>query len=235
MIKERIPETFQGITGEFVVSDYDSFQRGMRDRAAIPTDKIIEFGIKSGKVLEIGPGPGYLGLEWLKKTTGTEPRTPSRINSGECGTELYWREISEDMRKIAEKNALEYGLTDRINFNVSDATKRFPFKDDYFDAVFTNGSLHEWAKPIEVFNEIQRVLKKGGRFFIGDLKRNINPIIKFVMKSMTKKDSMKKGLISSVNAAYLYGELTELLNESNLENFIIFENFFGLSITGIKN
>ncbi len=219
MIKARIPETGNGIVGGVIVTDYDKMQRGMRDRGLINTDRIIKAGITGGKALEIGPGPGYLGLEWLKKTENTS---------------LFWLEISEDMKRIAEKNAKEYKLEERIHYTISDATKKFPFEDSYFDAVFTNGSLHEWAKPVETFNEMERVLKKGGRFFISDLKRNVNPVITLIMKGMTKQASMKKGLISSINSSYLKNEIFEIISNSKLKNFNIEENSFGLIITGIK-
>ncbi len=219
MGKKRIPETNEGIQGEFNVRDYDAMQRNMRDRKIIETDYIIQSGIIKGKVLEIGPGPGYLGLEWLKKTQETT---------------LFWLEISEDMKNIAKKNAEEYGLNGRINYTISDATKKFPFEEDYFDAVFTNGSLHEWAKPIEVFNEIGRVLKKGGKYFISDLKRNINPALEFLMSTMIKAKSMKKGLYTSVQSSYLKNEISEILLNSTLANFIVSENAFGITITGTK-
>ena len=183
------------------------------------TDDIIKSGINAGTALEIGPGPGYIGLEWLKKTKNTN---------------LHWLEISEDMKNIALKNAKEYGFTNRIKITVSDATNKFPFRDNNFDAVFTNGSMHEWANPVEVFNEIYRVLKKEGNFFISDLKRNLNPILLFIMKFTTKRKSMKQGLVTSVNASYLKDELKDILSRSNLKNFNVIENPFGLIITGNK-
>ncbi len=219
MKKVRVPET-GGIMGESIVADYNAFQKGMRDRGLIMTDLVIKAGITSGtKALEIGPGPGYLGLEWLKKTDNTV---------------LTGLEISPDMKKLAEKNAGDYRLTDRVNYVLSDATKNFPFEDNTFDGVFTSGSLHEWAKPVSVFNEIERVLKKGGKIFIGDLKRNINPILLFLMKSMVKQRSMKNGLISSIRSAYLVNEISELLRNSLLGNYSVTENGFGLVITGSK-
>ncbi len=172
MKQQRIPETDHGITGELLVSDFNEFQKKMRDRGLIETDSIIKSGINSGTALELGPGPGYLGLEWLKKTNNTY---------------LQWLEISEDMKNVELKNAKDYGLVDRIKATVSDATKEFPFNNNTFDAVFTNGSLHEWTNPVKVFNEIERVLKKGGKFFISDLKRNINLFLVLIMKFITKK------------------------------------------------
>ena len=147
--------------------------------------------------------------------------------SSKPDTGIYWA-------NLALKNAKEYGLTDRVKYVISDATKAFPFNSNTFDAVISNGSLHEWSDPIAVFNDILRVLKTGGRFFISDLKRNLSLIITSVMKMMTKTKSMKQGLITSVNAAYLKNEILAILSKSNLGNFNVRENFFGLIITGIK-
>ena len=71
MVKPRIPETDHGITGEFNTEIYDRMMRRMRDRGWLETQEILGAGISSGRALEVGPGPGYLGLEWLKKTKGT--------------------------------------------------------------------------------------------------------------------------------------------------------------------
>jgi len=219
MKKQRIPETDHGIRGESTVREFDVFQRGMRDRGLIETDEMIKFGITSGTALEIGSGPGYLGLEWLKKTRGTV---------------LHWLEISADMRRMALENAKEYGLADRITMAAPDPTGKFPFPDGFFDAVFSNGSLHEWADPIPMFNELYRVLKNRGRFHVTDLKRNINSLIVLIMKSMTKVKSMRIGLMTSINASYLKSELMEILSKSAVINFQVRENSFGLKITGTK-
>lgn len=218
MTRQRKPETDQGIVGEAIVRDYDEMQRKLRDRGLLETKEIMKHGITGGAVLEIGPGPGYLGLEWLK-------RNPS--------SRLFWLEISEDMKKLAERNADAYGLKDRIVMTVADATRDFPFGDDYFDGVFTSGSLHEWSDPVTVFNEMERVLKPNGAFFVGDLKRNINPLIAWIM-GMNAKKVMKEGLRSSINAAYTKNEVISLLKRSKCRDFSVTESPFGLSIRGKK-
>jgi ubiquinone/menaquinone biosynthesis C-methylase UbiE len=221
MVKQRIPERDHGITGEAEVAEYDTFQKHLRDKGILETDKIIKHGISYGTALEIGPGPGYLGLEWLKKTSNTK---------------VTGLEISEDMRKLALKNAEEYGMKDRVEYVISDATKSFPFESGTFDAVFSYGSLHEWTDPIPVFNEISRVLKTGGRFFISDLKRNINFIMKLMMKMMTKSIGivvLREGVITSINASYVRKEILEILGESDLNNFSVSEHPAGLRIKGI--
>jgi ubiquinone/menaquinone biosynthesis C-methylase UbiE len=222
MIKKRIPEREHGITGEAEVAEYDSFQKLLRDKGALETDKIIKHGISYGAALEIGPGPGYLGLEWIKKTNNTK---------------LTGVEISEDMKKLALKNAEEYGVKDRVKYVIADATKAFPFESGTFDAVFSYGSLHEWTDPIPVLNEISKVLKDGGRYYISDLKRNINFIMKSLMKMITKSAGiviLKDGVITSINASYLKKEILEVLEKSDLKNFSVNEHLTGLRIKGIK-
>jgi ubiquinone/menaquinone biosynthesis C-methylase UbiE len=218
MVKPRVPETDEGITGEIVTEDYNSMMRYMRDKGWIETEArdIIKSGIQAGIALEIGPGPGYLGLEWLKHTDGTM---------------LKGLEISEDMIKIARRNAAEYGLTERVEYHLGDARK-MPFEDGYFDAVFSNGSLHEWAYPDEIFNEIARVLKPGGRFHISDMKRDMNLLIKAFMWSICKPKEMRAGLISSINAAYTLPELKDLLSGTKLRGWLIDQNFIGVAVTG---
>lgn len=221
MVKQRIPERDHGITGEAEVAEYDKFQKYFRDKGILETDKVIKHGISYGTALEIGPGPGYLGLEWLKKTNNTK---------------LTGLEISQDMKKLALKNAEEYGMKNRAEYVIADATESFPFESGAFDAVFSYGSLHEWADPLPVFNEIARVLKTGGRFFISDLKRNINFIMKSLMKMMTKSAGivlLREGVITSINASYLKKEILEILKKSDLNNFRVYEHPAGLRINGI--
>lgn len=77
------------------------------------------------------------------------------------GTTLKALDISADMISIAERNAQEYGLYEKVKY-VQSSGHKMPFDEEVFDAVFTNGSLHEWSDPENTFNEIWRVLKKGG-------------------------------------------------------------------------
>jgi methylase of polypeptide subunit release factors len=95
LTKPRIVETNQGIQGEFNVTVYDQMMKRLRDKGWMETSQIIKSGIDKGLALEVGPGPGYLGLEWLKKTSNTQ---------------LMALDVSPDMIQLAEKNAQEYGL-----------------------------------------------------------------------------------------------------------------------------
>ena len=218
MVKPRVTETDQGIQGEFDVRIYDSMMRRMRDKGWIETDLILKAEIKQGLALEIGPGPGYLGLEWLKKTEGTS---------------LKALEISPEMIMIAEKNAKDYGLEARVDY-IEGNSQEMLFEDNMFDSIFTNGSLHEWAQPEKVFNEVYRVLKPRGKYCISDLRRDMNPLVKWFMKSVTKPKEIKPGLTSSINASYTVEEIEAILEGSNLKGYQVSKVTMGLIITGEK-
>ncbi len=218
MVGPRIVETVEGIQDEESVRKFDNFKRMMRDRGWMETGDLLKAGIEGGSILEIGAGPDYLGLEWLKNTKETK---------------LTGLEISLNMIKVAQKNVHEYGLESRVKYVKGDAHK-LPFADNKFDGVFSCESLHEWADPVLVFNGIHRVLKSGGKFFIADLRRDMNSIVKFIMKSIAKSRNMKEGLLSSINAAYIPKEISEILKSTDVKNYKINKNFIGLSIIGQK-
>lgn len=218
MVKERVVETGEGIQDQITVDAYDELQRRLRDKGWIETDHIIASGIDSGTALEVGPGPGYLGLEWLTKSEGTV---------------LKGLEISANMIAVAERNARGYGLADRVEYVLGDA-ESMPFADGTFDAVFSNGSLHEWAEPESIFNEIHRVLKPGGRYFVSDLRRDMNPLMKFLMKAFTRPREIKPGLVTSLNAAYTGEEVERLLGGTDVRGFSVRNAVSGLEITGRK-
>lgn len=218
MTKARISETDRGIQGEFTVASYDLMQRNLRDRGWIETRALLEHGITGGYVLEIGHGPGYLGLEWLKHTQGTS---------------LAGLDISPEMQELAGRNAMSYGLAPRARYHLG-SCDQLPFEQCTFEAVFTNGSLHEWAEPRGAFNEIWRVLKPGGKYFISDLRRDMNPLLSGFLWLFMRPASMRPGLITSIQAAYTPQELHHVVAETKLKNSQIEENLIGVTIWGTK-
>ena len=217
-VPERTPETDQGIVGDFNVTMYNQLQRNLRDRGWIETKSLLKAGITQGHALEVGNGPGYLGLEWLKNTHGTS---------------LTGLDISSDMVALAQQNAVDYALADRADYVQSSGSK-MPFEDSVFDAVFTNGSLHEWTDPKATFNEIWRVLCSGGRYFISDLRRDMPGVLRWFMWLMARPKVMRPGLLSSIGASYTPRELRELVKGTAIEGCKIESIVIGSILTGKK-
>lgn len=217
-MKQRIIETNEGIQGQLDTAHYDTFMRNMRDRGWLETGQIIQSGINAGEALEVGPGPGYLGLEWLKRCERAS---------------LTAIEISPSMIRIAQKNAAEYELSGRVRY-VEGNAMAMPFDSGRFDAVFSNGSLHEWEEPLRVFAEMHRVLKPGGKFFVSDLKRDVSIPVRVFMRLGTRPAAMKKGLEGSINAAYTVMELEKMLSATSFREIKVKGAAFGLFCCGQK-
>jgi len=109
-----------------------------------------------------------------------------------------------------------------------------PFEDGIFDAVFSNGSLHEWESAGTVFDEIARVLKTGGRFCITDLRRDLSPEIFQAMYESCDPPEIRPGFETSVRAAYTREEAMDLLGRSRLSGWQVIAHPYGLVICGRK-
>jgi ubiquinone/menaquinone biosynthesis C-methylase UbiE len=112
--------------------------------------------ISSGRILDVGTGPGYLPVEIAKKS--------KRLK-------IIGVDISSDMIKIARKNLKRAGLSKQIKFKISNA-ENLPFKDEYFNFIVSTASFHHWSNPIKCINEIYRVLKKDKEVWIYDVRRD---------------------------------------------------------------
>ena len=130
-------------------------------------------------------------------------------------------------------NPKEYGLLSRVEYVHSSGSK-IPFDDHTFEAVFTNGSLHEWTDPRSTFDEIWRVLKPGGKVFISDLRRDMFALVRWFLWVNTQPKEIRPGLISSINAAYTPEELEQLIKGTRLECCTVSSNLIGIILVGMK-
>ena len=129
---------------------------------------------------------------------------------------------------LGRKIAAAYGLTDRVEY-VLGSGLNLPFEDGSFDGAFSTGSRHEWSQPEKAVSEILRVIKPGRRFFIGDLRRDVNPLIKALMWWMVRPKTIRPGPPTSLAAAYTKSEAEKIFAQAGAT---IKANPFGLSITG---
>lgn len=221
MTMRRMAQKDLGERGDFFTQIYNEMTNRMLNDGWLKAqylEPIIKAGITSGLVLEVGSGPGYLGLEWLKNTEGTK---------------LKCLDIDDNMISMAKRHAAHSGLAKRVEYIKANAS-RMPFESDYFDAVFTNCSLHEWLEPEPILNEIHRVLKPRGKYCIVDLRRDMSPRVKNFLWLKTQPEAMRPTCLSAIEASYTVDEMKAMLERTKLRNWNIDKSFWGMTISGQK-
>lgn len=170
--------------------------------------------VQKGKLLEIGPGPGYVSIEIAKLLPEME---------------IIGLDISDTMIEIAKKNANEHGLSERIQFRKGDASK-IPFEDRSFDFVVSSGSLHHWKKPVQVFNEVYRVLKSNCRAMISDLRKDAPQEKIEEWANVIDSKIMRWGLKHSFRESYTAQQIEKIIKDTQFTEFEIKEEEINLEI-----
>jgi ubiquinone/menaquinone biosynthesis C-methylase UbiE len=88
--------------------------------------------------------------------------------------ELWGIDLAPTMIELARRHASASSAAERLHFAVADA-ETLPFADRQFDAVLSSGSIKHWPDPSTGVREIHRVLRLGGRAFIGEMNRLAPP------------------------------------------------------------
>lgn len=86
---------------------------------------------------------------------------------------VYGIDISDGMLEKARRNAEKFGVTN-VSF-VRSELEKLELPDNIADLVISNCTLNHASDKQAVWNEIFRILKKGGRFVISDIYAT-NPI-----------------------------------------------------------
>lgn len=110
-------------------------------KRAIAKQILEELNPSKGKVLDVGAGGGKLLSELQKKG---------------------WQSSGVDLELKAKLQSRKRNL----NIQIADATKKIPFKTNYFDAVFAVDSLEHMKNDWKALEEIKRVTKSNGIIYL---------------------------------------------------------------------
>jgi ubiquinone/menaquinone biosynthesis C-methylase UbiE len=217
---KRVPLPMEPISGQSKVTEYDRYaSKYMFPEYQYFVRKIVRQGIRKGRVLDIGTGSGRLAIE-LAKVKG-------------CNFDIVALDISENMLQIAQKNAKAAGVEDKIKFVLASASF-LPFVDGCFDLVISYASLHHWMQPVNVFNEVQRVVNTRGGVIIRDNRRIYGdklwePIVWAITRFMnrSRRENWRKVILSS----YTIPEVKEILKKSGLKNCKVDTDYVGFDIS----
>jgi ubiquinone/menaquinone biosynthesis C-methylase UbiE len=114
-------------------------------------DRIIErCAIDDGLCIDVGSGPANLAVA-----------VTARTNLVTCAMDF-----SSHIFPMAMENISAAGLTERITLVVGDV-HRMPFQEGSAALVVSRGSMRFWKNKPAAFREISRVLKPGGKGFVG--------------------------------------------------------------------
>jgi ubiquinone/menaquinone biosynthesis C-methylase UbiE len=157
---------------------------------------IAGWEMNGGEVLDLGSGTGILSVELAKAFPGLE---------------FVGLDLSEAAVTIAREQVAESAVAPRVSFERGDA-QEIPFDDGSFDLVVSSNTLHLLERPIEMFNEVQRVLRPTGRFIVSDFRR-----------------SWLGAFTPHIKVAYTPDEVEGLLRRSKLENWQVKSGFLWLT------
>lgn len=111
--------------------------------------------------LELKPGERVLDLGC---GTGHETIAAAKL-VGDRG-EAVGLDLTPEMLTVARQNASARGLSNV--FFVSGSIEDLPFSNNIFDVIISNCVINHAADKEQVYREILRVLKSGGRFVVSD-------------------------------------------------------------------
>ena len=108
------------------------------------------------RVLDIATGPGYVALAFATVTD-----------------QVVGVDLTDAPLAIARKNAAERGQ-ENVSFESADANA-LPWPEDSFDVVVCRLAFHHFGSPAQIFSEMVRVCRPGGRVAVEDLTASEQP------------------------------------------------------------
>ena len=129
--------------------------------------KLASQGFNKGKIIDVGCGFGATNLVLAERFVESE---------------IVGIDLSEPLLELARETAAEANLGGRIRFEKADV-HQIPYPDDTFDVVLNINMVHLVDKPVQMLNEIERILMPGGYLYIADLRRSLLGFVESEIRS----------------------------------------------------
>ncbi len=106
--------------------------------------------ITEGKCVDLGGGPGMLGISLAKITN----------------LQVTVYDLMQECVKLVAKNSLENGVSHKVNA-MQGRAEEMSFEDNSIDLVASRGSVFFWEDQPKGLSEVYRIIKPGGWAYIG--------------------------------------------------------------------
>lgn len=156
-----------------------------------------KFGFETGVILDAGCGAGEVCIE---------------LAHGFPKAKIVGIDLGEPVLNLARELAQKEGVEKQITFKKGDVTK-IPFENDSFNVVVSINVFHILDDPVQMLNEIERVLAPDGQLLILCIRRSWIGYILPIFKT-----------------AYTASEVSEILKRSKLRKSEISETFWAWGI-----
>ncbi|WHH58679.1 class I SAM-dependent methyltransferase [Petroclostridium sp. X23] len=111
---------------------------------------VDDYNLSEGIAVDIGVGPGFLGLEMAKITN----------------MKIVFIDISQEALDQAKNTFNSLDLDNEAEFINADV-QALPLEDNYANFIMSRGSIWFWKEPEKGLREIHRILKPGGVAVVG--------------------------------------------------------------------
>jgi ubiquinone/menaquinone biosynthesis C-methylase UbiE len=211
-------KAYKGVGMEGIIAKWyaANTRKGLEEYKALARQVAAELAPGS-EVLELAPGPGYFAIEL------------ARLGS----YRIAGLDISQTFVEMARKNAREARV--EVDFRQGNAAAT-PFDNETFEFILCRAAFKNFAEPLKAVQEMHRLLRRGGKALIIDLRRDapqesINQAVdsmglNWVNRLITKLTFR----FMLLKRAYTRSEFEQLFSQTNFQRVDIQKTLMGLEM-----
>jgi ubiquinone/menaquinone biosynthesis C-methylase UbiE len=139
-------------------------------------DKLVSRGFHRGRIIDVGCGFGAMNIVLAHRF----------MDSESVGIDL-----SGPLLRLASRAAQAADLGNRVRFEKADV-HQIPYDDDSFDVVINTNMVHLVDDPVQMLNELERILVSDGHLLIADIRRSWIGFLDKTFKSALTLDEARE-------------------------------------------